>query len=262
MTPQRSDRPILEVSGLCRRFGAVVAADDLNVAIPAGQVVGVIGANGAGKTTFVNMVTGWTRPSAGRIALDGRDITGLPPARMARLGVTRSFQMPQIFTSLTVAENLEIADGLRENGVRDLLRPMADAGRAERRDAVLARFSLQGWARRRVSELPQGARKLLDVAMATARTPRLLLLDEPTSGVAREEKFQLMDQVFAALEGTGVTILFVEHDMDVVTRYVSRVLAFVQGRIIADGPSADVLRDDAVREHVIGRGGFAAPAHG
>lgn len=244
--------PLLQVSGLRMAFGAVVAVDDVSLTIPAGQVVGIIGANGAGKTTFVNMVTGWLSPTSGLMRLEGRNIAGLPPRAMAQLGVTRSFQIPQVFLSLTVMENIALAHGLAENALLRLCRPLMTAQRLQQCVATLLRFGLQQWAQRPVAELPQGARKLLDIAMALTRKPRLLLLDEPTSGVAREEKFGVMDQVFQAIAGTGVTVLFVEHDMDVVVRYVSRVIAFVQGRIVADGSCDAVLSDESVRKHVIG----------
>ncbi len=245
--------PILEARGISRRFGGLVAVDNVTMSIPAGQILGVIGANGAGKTTFVNMVTGWTQPSSGSFVLNGRDITGLSPRTIARLGVTRSFQIPQVFLNLTVAENIAIAQGLAENSVARLFQSIGEPSRVLGCEAILDRFSLTHWADRQVLELPQGARKLLDIAMAMTRRPMLLLLDEPTSGVAREEKFKLMDQVFAAIAGLQVTVLFVEHDMEIVARYVSRVVAFFQGRVIADGSCDEVLAHEEVREHVVGR---------
>jgi len=250
---------VLQVQDLRLAFGGIVAVDGVSLSIRRGEVVGIIGANGAGKTTFVNMITGWVRPSSGRIALNGRDVAGQSSRAMARSGVTRSFQIPQVFAHQSVAQNMALALGLADDRIGHLLRPMATAQRQADVDATLARFKLQHWADRLAAELPQGARKLLDIAMALARRPELLLLDEPTSGVPREEKFALMDQVLAALAGSTVTVLFVEHDMEVVMRHASRVIAFVQGRVIADGSCAEVLADAAVREHVIGHG-VAVPA--
>lgn len=244
---------VLEVRNLNRRYGAVVAADDINLEFKRGEIVGLIGSNGAGKTTFVNMVTGWTLPSSGEILLAGTSIIGKKPREMARLGVTRSFQIPQLFTDLTVRECMALADALREDAALHLFRRLCERARGDRCGAALGRFSLTPWAERRVSELPQGIRKLLDIAMAMVREPKLLLLDEPTSGVAQEEKFAVMDRVFSGLEGSGVTVLFVEHDMEIVSRYVSRVVAFARGCIIADGSYRDVLASSAVQEHVTGR---------
>ncbi len=252
---------ILEARGITKRFGGLVAVDNVTLAIPKGQILGVIGANGAGKTTFVNMVTGWIRPSAGTFILNGDDITGLAPRSIVRLGVARSFQIPQVFTNLTVAENVAIANGLSENSAKKLFERIDAPERLRRCDALLERFSLAKWHNRKVLELPQGARKLLDIAMAMTRRPQLLLLDEPTSGVAREEKFALMDQVFEAISGMGVTVLFIEHDMEVIARYVARVVAFFQGRVIADGSCAEVLAHDEVKEHVVGRAWVQRNAH-
>ena len=246
-----SKEALLQVDSLRVQFGGVVAVDGVSLSVQAGQVVGIIGANGAGKTTFVNMVTGWLAPTSGSIKVGGREVAGLPPMTMARAGVTRSFQIPQVFTSLTAAENVALSYGLAENSWRRLLRGMSLDDRPEKTQATLARFGLQRWSDRRVSEMPQGARKLLDIAMSLTRQPALLLLDEPTSGVPRDEKFPLMDQVFDAI-GPEVTILFVEHDMEVISRYAQRVAAFVQGRIVADGCCAEVLANETVRQHVVG----------
>lgn len=242
--------PVLETRGLEKRFGAVTAADDVSVAVARGERLSVIGANGAGKTTFMNMVTGYLRPDRGAIVLGGRDVTRLSPRRIAQRGVCRSFQIPQLVEPMTALENAMVAIGA--SGRRfATLRPAHD-GRSEREAmALLARFGLAEDAERPVSELPGGVRKLLDIAMAIVRAPEVLLLDEPTSGVAAEEKFPLMDTVTAALD-EGVTVIFVEHDMEIVTRYSDRVVAFYQGRVIADGSSAEVLSDAEVQRHVTG----------
>jgi branched-chain amino acid transport system ATP-binding protein len=229
---------ILIAEGLFKKFGAVAAAADINLAFDSDAVVSLIGANGAGKTTYLNMVTGYVRPDAGRIAFDGRELVGLAPRAITRLGISRSFQIPQLFASLGVRENLLVAEGI--------------AGAAGQAEAMLARFGLATWADRPAALLPEGVRKLLDVAMALVTGPRLLLLDEPTSGVAADEKFGIMDLVLGAARQTGVAVLFVEHDMDIVARYADRVVAFYDGRVIADGGPAEVLRAPDVRRYVIG----------
>ena len=243
---------ILEARNLNKSFGAVTAAADINARIEQDSVVGLIGSNGAGKTTFINMVTGYLMPTSGHVLYQGRDITGMRPRRITQLGICRSFQIPQLFNTLSVHENLTIGVGIAARSARTR-RGAAGAAR-ERREAeqLVDRFNLSGYRTQAAGLLPEGVRKLLDIAMAVAGGPKVLLLDEPTSGVSAEEKFRLMDMVMGALHAEGVTVLFVEHDMDVVSRYTHRVLAFYEGRIIADGDPDTVLKDAEVRRYVIG----------
>ena len=246
--------PVLSVRGLQKRFGAVVAADALSIDIAAGQKVSLIGANGAGKTTFVNMVTGYLKPDAGSIALGGMDIGRRSPRHVARLGISRSFQIPQLFIELTAAENLAVAvSGMRGHAL-SFHSPAGAQGRHDKAVELLARFGLADVAERPISELAGGVRKLIDIAMALVRRPKLLLLDEPTSGVSAEEKFATMDRVIHAVAQDAATIVFVEHDMEIVGRYADRVVAFYQGRILADGDPHHVLRDPDVRRYVTGGG--------
>ena len=250
-TRSRTVNPVLSVRRLEKRFGAVVAADALTLDIPAGQKISLIGANGAGKTTFVNMVTGYLKPDSGTILLDGIDIGKRSPRSAARLGISRSFQIPQLFVELTAAENLTVA--ISGIGTRMSLRAPAEAqGRRDKAVELLERFGLADLADRPISELAGGVRKLIDIAMALVRRPRLLLLDEPTSGVSAEEKFTTMDRVIHAVAPDAATIVFVEHDMEIVSRYADRVVAFYQGRILADGVPAEVLNNQEVRRYVTG----------
>ena len=245
-------KPVLSVQGLNKRFGAVVAADTLTLDIPAGQKVSLIGANGAGKTTFVNMVTGYLRPDSGSISLDGLDIAGRSPRKVAQLGISRSFQIPQLFVELTAAENLTIAVSGADTKPLSFHSPAHAQEIHDKTVALLGRFGLADLAERPISELAGGVRKLVDIAMALVRRPKLLLLDEPTSGVSAEEKFATMDRVIQAVAPDAATIVFVEHDMDIVSRYADRVIAFYQGRILADGEPGHVLRDREVRLYVTG----------
>ena len=232
---------ILVCEALHKSFGAVSAAADVSLSFERESVAGLIGANGAGKTTFLNMVTGYLRPDRGRIRFEGRELVGLDPRRITALGMSRSFQIPQLFHSLSVRENLLVAEGI------------AAAERAEEAtDEVLRRFNLAQYGAQPAALLPEGVRKLLDVAMALVAKPKVLLLDEPTSGVAADEKYGIMDLVMGAVRGQGVTVLFVEHDMDIVSRYSGRVVAFYDGRVIADGEPGKVLGDAEVRRYVIG----------
>jgi branched-chain amino acid transport system ATP-binding protein len=243
---------VLSARGLEKRFGAVVAADALSIEISAGQKVSLIGANGAGKTTFVNMVTGYLKPDRGSIVLDGTDISRHSPRRVAGLGISRSFQIPQLFVELTAAENLAVAIAGMHPRALSLRSPAEGNGRREQAVELLQRFGLAALADRPISELAGGVRKLIDIAMALVRRPKLLLLDEPTSGVSAEEKFATMDRVIHAVAPDAATIVFVEHDMDIVSRYADRVVAFYSGRIIADGSPLKVLKDPEVRRYVTG----------
>jgi branched-chain amino acid transport system ATP-binding protein len=255
--------PILDVRDLERTFGSVVAARHISLVVPTRQTVGIIGSNGAGKTTFVNMITGYLRPSKGQILFEGRDITGLPSRQIMKLGLSRSFQVPQVFASLTVFENMCIALGLAE-GRRGILgralRPLRTPAILVRAEETLTQFKISGYRNALVGKIPQGIRKLLDIAMATVGKPRLVLLDEPTSGISIEEKFGLMDIIMSALKERDMTVLFVEHDMEIVRRYADRVLAFYEGTVIADGTPDEALANDMVKAYIIGEHHTASPA--
>jgi len=247
--------PILEAQQLRKNFGAVVAAWDISAAIHKDTVVGLIGANGAGKTTFINMITGYLKPSSGTIHFQGRDITPLQPREITRLGVCRSFQIPQLYDSLTVEENILVGLGIVSlvNKKKDRIKtsehledPLVTA------EAIMNRFGLIDYRRKTANVLPGGIRKLLDIAMSMVGKPQIMMLDEPTSGINADQKFEIMDMIMEALRAEGVTVLFVEHDMDIVSRYSERILAFYEGRIIADGGPREVLTDSKVRQYVIG----------
>jgi branched-chain amino acid transport system ATP-binding protein len=249
---------VVEARQLNKSFGAVSPAKDISVAIEEDTVTGLIGTNGAGKTTFVNMVTGYLKPDSGHILLRGQDITKLHPRQITRLGVSRSFQIPQLYDSMTVANNLIVALGivLRNSKTSLFARPVVvpghDAPPVEAADRMLERFGLAEFRDRAAGLLPEGVRKLLDIAMALVVKPKVLMLDEPTSGVSSDEKFPIMDMVMQAVRAEAVTVLFVEHDMEVVGRYAQRVLAFYDGRIIADGVPEVAFANEDVRRYVIG----------
>ncbi len=244
--------PLLEARGLEKRFGAVVAAAGIAITFGAGERVSLIGSNGAGKTTFVNMITGYMKPDRGHILLEGRDITPLHPRAITRRGVARSFQIPQLYGDLSVLDNMLVACACHDRRL-SFWQPARRCEAIERADALLARFRLGEHRERRVAELPGGVRKLLDIAMALTGNPKLLLLDEPTSGVSADEKLPMMDTIMGALgQAKDTTVLFVEHDMDIVQRYANRVVAFYAGRIIADDTAAVALATDDVRRYVTG----------
>jgi len=246
---------ILSVRDLEKTFGSLAAVQDICVEVPPLQTVGIIGANGAGKTTFVNMITGHLRPSKGSIWFEDRDITGRPSREITRLGIARSFQVPQIFTSLTVLENMCVATALAHASgglIHQTLTPLQSPLTVAESETALELFRVASYRHARAAALPQGVRKLLDIAMAVAGAPRVLLLDEPTSGISIEEKFGLMDVVMAALKDRRITVLFVEHDMDIVERYADRVLAFYDGAVIADGPPVETLENPRIQELISG----------
>jgi branched-chain amino acid transport system ATP-binding protein len=247
--------PILSVRDLGKQFGALIAARDITISIPPLQIVGVIGSNGAGKTTFLNMITGHLRPTQGTIYFEKRDITGLPSREITRMGISRSFQMAQIFASLTVFENMCAAAAIGRaperlmGHLRALFRSRENVAETEE---LLELFQIERYRDSQASTLPQGVRKLLDIGMAVAGAPRMLLLDEPTSGVSIEEKFDLMRVVMSALASRKITVLFVEHDMEIVERFAERVLAFYDGTVIADGTPAATLADPRIQALISG----------
>ncbi len=243
---------ILETLDLKRTFGAVVAAHNINTQISDSEVVGVIGSNGAGKTTFVNMITGYLPPSSGDILYRGESIIGLPTREITRRGICRSFQIPQLFPELTVIDNLLIALTIAEKPRPAIFKPAINQDLEDRAITLLKKFGIEEYAYREITTLPQGIRKLVDIAMATVSNPDLLFLDEPTSGVSADEKMELMNTLIRAFKSTQTAVLFIEHDMEIIETFSPRVIAFYEGTILADGPTADVLINEQVREFVIG----------
>ena len=243
--------PLLAARGLRLAFGGVKAADGIDLDVMPGEFLAIIGPNGAGKTTFINMATGYLRPQAGGIEYDGRSILGLAPRAIVRRGIARSFQLPQLFTEHTVLENAALAIAAR-TGLWSPLARLLRPGIREEAMALLDRFGLGPLAGARADALNEGARKLADIAMAVALQPRLLLMDEPTSGVATAEKMTVVETLVRVLRQAGVTAVFVEHDMEVVARFADRVAVWSQGRILALGPPGQVLADPVVRREVIG----------
>ncbi|MFQ5899643.1 MAG: ABC transporter ATP-binding protein [Candidatus Methylomirabilia bacterium] len=245
--------PILQTVDLTRHFGMVTAADGLNVEVGRGELMGIVGANGSGKTTFLNLITGYLKPERGHILFMGRETTGLPPRAITKLGVARSFQIPQLYTHLSVLESMLLSLAAESGNGTGFWRSLyQERWKAEGLE-TLERFGLESYAERPVSELPEGGRKLLDIALSFALKPQLLLMDEPTSGVSIEDKFQVMDTLVNVLRQSDITTIFVEHDMEVVQRYGRRVLVFDEGRVIADGKPESVLADPEVRKAVLGR---------
>jgi branched-chain amino acid transport system ATP-binding protein len=243
---------IIEITSLTRLFGLLRAVDDISLQVGDGEMVGIIGTNGSGKTTLLNLITGYLQPTFGRILFQGVDITGMPPRRVTQLGIARSFQMPQLYSGLSVVENALIAIAAHSGHGTNFWMPIARPDWIERARQVLSRFGLAEHMDEVVTNLPEGGRKVLDVALSCILEPKLLLLDEPTSGVSARDKFAIMDTLIPVLKERRVTTVFVEHDMEIVERYAGRAIAFDSGKIIADGPVTSVLADRDVRRNVLG----------
>jgi branched-chain amino acid transport system ATP-binding protein len=243
--------PLLETRGVSLAFGGVVAAESIDFTLAQGERLAVVGQNGAGKTTFINICTGHLAPAAGKVLFEGHDITGHSSRSITRRGVGRTFQLPQIFTEHTVRECLLLAasSGTRRRGFWLSLEDAVDAGAV---DDTLELMQLSARAGDVAGSLPGGQRKLLDVAMALVLRPKLMIMDEPTSGVSSDEKHDLMRVLMGALDERKVTAIFVEHDIDIVRRYATRLCAWMAGRIAADGPPEEILSDPVVVRNVIG----------
>ena len=242
---------LLSTRGLSLSFGGVVAAEAIDFDLAPGERLAVVGQNGAGKTTFINICTGYLKPSGGHVFFDGVDVTGHSPRSITRRGVGRSFQLPQVFTEHTVRECLMLAASSVKQRHGFWL-PLAEAVDAAEVDATLELLQLAPRANDLAGALPEGQRKLLDVAMALVLRPKLMIMDEPTSGVSSDEIHQLMAVLMRALDERKVTSIFVEHDIDIVRRYATRLCAWIAGKVAADGAPEEVLRDPVVIKNVIG----------
>ncbi len=241
----------LEARGLSKRFGGVQAVDAVDVALGAGEMLALIGPNGAGKSTCFNLLTGQRRPDAGTIRLFGRDITGLPPRRVWRLGVGRTFQITATFSSMTVIENVQVALMSHHRRLGALWR-RADRLYIEPARDLLALVGMADQAGRACGLLAYGDLKRLELAIALANDPRVLLMDEPTAGMAPGERAALMDLTARIVAERGLSVLFTEHDMDVVFGHADRVLVLDRGRLVAEGPPATVRVDARVRAIYLG----------
>lgn len=243
--------PLLQAKDLRIAFYGVKAADGVNLEIREGEFLAIIGPNGSGKTTFLNLCTGYLRPSSGEVYLDGKPITAMAPRTIARRGIARAFQIPQLFLDQSVLDNLMIAVAAKR-GIWVPFKALGAEGRRQEAEELLALVGLDREAGQLAGTLPEGRRKLLDIVIALALKPRLVLLDEPTSGVSTIERFTLMETLMGALRQAKVTALFVEHDMDVVQRYADRVVVWDSGSVMAEGPPSEVFKDERVLRNVVG----------
>ena len=244
---------LLKTTQLTKSFGDTHAVDHVDFTVAAGEVLALIGSNGAGKTTLINLISGLIAPDSGRVDFQGTDITRASTHRKIALGIARSFQLVNLFDQLSVQDNVTLAIFSREGRTRRLF-SLADADTAVRDEGatVLKQFGLDGRAGEPAGGLSQGERKLLDVAVAYALRPKLLFLDEPTSGVSTREKAPIMDIITQVVRSGGITAVIVEHDMDVVFTYCPRIVAMHQGTILADGTPEQIRSNPQVTANMLG----------
>jgi branched-chain amino acid transport system ATP-binding protein len=241
----------LEIRGLRKSFGALAVTRDVNLVLERGSRHALIGPNGAGKTTLVNLITGVLRPSAGHVLLEGEDITWLSQAARSRRGIARTFQINQLFRGLTVLENVYLAVAERDGVCNHMWRPVgAERAVIEEALAHLDALRLADDALKLVRELPYGRLRLVEIAIALALRPKVLLLDEPAAGVPSSESHLILD-VIAGLD-PDIAILIIEHDMDVVFRVAKRITVLVQGAVLTDGTPSEIVADERVRAVYLG----------
>jgi branched-chain amino acid transport system ATP-binding protein len=246
-----AEAPILQVEGLSKRFGNFVALNNVSAQFQAKKLSAIIGPNGAGKSTFFNVVSGAFPPSSGRLAFQGRDITGLKQHEFARIGIAKSFQITNVFKQLSAHENVRVAVQMR-HARYELLKPRAAlTDLADRADALLHRVGLADLRHRPAADLAHGQQRALEVAMALASEPVLLLMDEPTAGMSPEETRVMMDLITTL--AAERTVILVEHKMKLVMGICERLLVLHHGEFLAEGTPADIKANEEVRRVYLGQ---------
>lgn len=244
---------LLELDAVTRRFGGLLAVNNVSMRVAAGEVRAVIGPNGAGKSTLFHLITGVTRPTSGVVRFGGQAVTGSPAYRLCQMGISRTFQLTALFPEMTARENARLAAQARDPARwRPLGGGAVFAGAARRADEALERLRLTHVAHRPAGLLSHGDQRLLEVAMALAQAPKLLLLDEPTQGLSVEETAQAVETLAALLADGTLTVLLVEHDMEVVFRLAHRITVLHRGSVIADGSPEDVRANEDVQAAYLG----------
>ena len=244
----------LQTFDLCKSFGGITATDHVDFTLAKGARHALIGPNGAGKTTFVNQLTGVLRPSSGRVELMGEDITALPRETRVGRGLARTFQINQLFGTMTPVEMIALVISERLGRGRQPLRALdRDAELVAETAEILARFRLDDIMDERIATLPYGKQRQIEIAAAFAAKPSVLLLDEPAAGVPEAERRELMATVAGLPE--DVSVLLIEHDMDLVVRFATRITVLVNGRLLADGTPSEIANDPAVRAAYLGEHG-------
>ncbi len=248
---------MLSTTNLNKSFGSLVVAQDIALELPQGQRYALIGPNGAGKTTLMNLLTGMLAPDSGQVFLGGEEITALRPDKRVKKGLARTFQINTLFPQLSALEAVTLAVLERDEHAHNWWRGLPRFGAAiDEAHDILKSLGLENASFRTTKELAYGQQRLLEIALALATRPKVLLLDEPAAGVPKDESALLFD----AIDGLSreLTILFIEHDMDVVFRFASRIIVMVGGRILVQGPPDEIARDERVREVYLGKTRLAA----
>ena len=244
--------PVLAVEGITKRFGGITAVDGVSFEVRQGEILGLIGPNGSGKSTLFNCILGQIRPSSGSVRLDGRDVTGLDPALLNRMGVSRTFQLLQVFPNLRGRENLILAGQEHIGSVGSRLFGKRDAGLGAAADKMIAFFRLGHLANAKAGGISYGQQKLLDAAMAFMAGPRLVLLDEPAGGVNLTMLGDLKERLRALNREEKATFVIIEHNMEFVMSLCTRVIVLAEGKILAEGPPAEVRADPRVVDAYLG----------
>ena len=244
---------ILQTEGLKKYFGEVRAVDHVDLEVSEGEILSIIGPNGSGKTTLLNLISNMIEPDAGRIFFYGRDVTKWPPSRLAKMGLVRSFQIVNLFDGLSVLDNMRAAVTSKLGRTSKPFTSL-DRDKEVTRTSIelLELFKLSDKAETLAGDVPHGDRKVLDVALCFALNPKLILLDEPTSGVSTSEKRPVMQRIEEAVRKGGVTAVIVEHDMDIVFGYSDRIIAMHEGKILAEGKPQEIRENEEVRKVVTG----------
>ena len=256
-----SETIVLSAQGLVKKFGGIVATNNVNLALAAGARHALIGPNGAGKTTLINLLTGVLAPTAGRITLQGQDISDLPPHQRVRRGLVRTFQINQLFDSMSPLQTLALVVSQHLGlGGRWWPRLGQDRQVIQRAESLLSQFHLEDVMNQTTREMPYGKRRLLEIAIALACEPRVLLLDEPVAGVPAGEREELLATV-AALP-PDVSVLLIEHDMDLVFSFARRMTVLVNGTVLTEGTPEQIAHDPRVRDVYLGHAESLEPGHG
>jgi branched-chain amino acid transport system ATP-binding protein len=242
---------LLEVKNLKKYFGGVKAVDDISFKVSRGEKIGIAGPNGAGKTTLINLISGYLLPTDGKIVYENKNIVNIPLIERVSMGIVRSWQLPQLFESFTIKEAIITSILVRKGKLYNIWKNVEALSDIIQEAIELSSLFSLGETKL-VKELSEGERKLLDVALSFALQPKVLLLDEPTSGVSSEEKFDIMDNVLRIVSEKNITTLVIEHDLQILQKYFPRLMFMSEGKIIADGPAETVFKDERVREMLEG----------
>ena len=242
---------VLQTVGLCKNFGALEVAHNLDFTLKRGARHALIGPNGAGKTTFINLITGVLMPSSGQIILNGQDITGLGQAERSRRGIARTFQINQLFRGLTVLENVVLAIAERQGIASSMIRPLSSYSEVtDEAMELLSNFDLNEDALRRIDELPYGRQRLVEIVIALGQRPSVLLLDEPAAGIPSSESQHILDAASAL--SSDITVLIIEHDMEIVFSIADYITVLVSGAVLTEGEPEAIAADERVRAVYLG----------